>query len=144
MFVCTNIIYKFAMSMASKATKYCTCLYHSANAFARVISKMADEAFAPTGLSTSYAFLLMTVNETPGIQPKIISCHMQLTPSTVTRLIEKMEYRGFTGAQIGWSCNESISYGKGFSLKTRVKKGMARLISQIHRDFGKTNSRSIN
>lgn len=57
------------------------------------MTKMADEEFAITGLSTSYAFLLMTVNNKPGIQPKEISEQMQLTPSTITRLIEKMEQK---------------------------------------------------
>lgn len=80
--------------MQHEHSKYCHCLYYSANALARVLTKLAEEEFAITGLAPSYAFLLMTVNETPGIQPKDISAHMQLTPSTVTRLIEKMEYRG--------------------------------------------------
>ena len=81
--------------MEEKKSKYCNCLYYSANALSRVITKMADEAFAATGLAPSYAFLLMTVNAKPGIQPKEISEQMQLTPSTVTRLIEKMEYKSF-------------------------------------------------
>lgn len=56
---------------------------------------MADESFANTGLSSSYAFLLMIINERPGIQPKEISIQMLLTPSTVTRLIEKLEFKGY-------------------------------------------------
>jgi len=70
-------------------------LYYSANALARVLTKMAEEEFAITGLAPSYAFLLMAANDKPGIQPKEISEQMQLTASTVTRLIEKMEQRGF-------------------------------------------------
>ena len=76
-------------------SKYCSCLQFSANALSRIMTKIGDEEFAVTGLSSSYAFLLMTVNDKPGIQPKEISQQMMLTPSTVTRLIEKMEYRGF-------------------------------------------------
>jgi DNA-binding MarR family transcriptional regulator len=57
------------------------------------MTKMADEEFAITGLSSSYAFLLMAVNNKPGIQPKEISEQMQLTPSTITRLIEKLEQK---------------------------------------------------
>jgi DNA-binding MarR family transcriptional regulator len=81
--------------MKPEHSKYCNCLYYSTNALARVLTKMAEEEFAMTGLAPSYAFLLMTVNDQPGIQPMEISAHMQLTPSTVTRLIEKMEHRGF-------------------------------------------------
>lgn len=74
-------------------SKYCGCLYYSANALSRLMTKMADEEFAIIGLSASYAFLLMTVNDKPGIQPKEISEQMQLTPSTITRLIEQMEQK---------------------------------------------------
>lgn len=79
--------------MEKSNSKYCGCLYYSVNALSRLMTKMADEEFAITGLSTSYAFLLMTVNNKPGIQPKEISEQMQLTPSTITRLIEKMEQK---------------------------------------------------
>jgi DNA-binding MarR family transcriptional regulator len=37
----------------------------------------------------------MTVKSNPGIQPTEIASIMQLTPSTVTRLIEKLESRGY-------------------------------------------------
>ncbi|HSZ25661.1 MAG TPA: helix-turn-helix domain-containing protein, partial [Cytophagaceae bacterium] len=82
------------MGKKAKST-YCSCLYYSANALSRIMSKMADEEFAITGLSSSYAFLLMVVNKKPGVQPKMISEELQLTPSTITRLIEKMEQRKF-------------------------------------------------
>jgi len=59
------------------------------------MTKIADEEFSITGLSSSHAFLLMIVNEKPGIQPMEISRQMQLTRSTVTRSIEKMEHRNF-------------------------------------------------
>ena len=78
----------------SADSSYAACLYYSANALARLMGKMADEAFATTGLSASYAVLMMTVTAEPGICPRDISQHMQLSPSTVTRLIEKMEHRG--------------------------------------------------
>ena len=78
-----------------KSSKYCSCLYYTANALGRAMTRMADEEFANTGLAPSYAFLLMTVGHQPGIQPTAISETMLLKPSTITRLIEKMEGRGF-------------------------------------------------
>jgi len=59
------------------------------------MTKIADEEFKSAGVSTSYAFLLMTVNEKPGVQPMEISQQMMLTPSTVTRLIDKLESKKF-------------------------------------------------
>ena len=129
--------------MEIQETKYCTCLYHSANAFARVMTKMADEAFAPTGLSTSYAFLLMTVNDSPGIQPKAISCQMQLTPSTVTRLIEKMEYRGLLERKSVGRATQVFPTEKSEALKPELKKAWQRLYKQYTTILGKDIARQL-
>lgn len=123
--------------MESTKSKYCNCLYHSANAFARVMTKMADEAFAPTGLSTSYAFLLMTVNESPGIQPKAISCQMQLTPSTVTRLIEKMEYRGLLERKSKGRATEVFPTENALALRPVLKTAWQSLYRQYTDILGK-------
>lgn len=72
-----------------------SCLYFQTNNLARLLSRMADEAFKEVGLSPSHAFLLMKVNDEPGIQPSTLSEVLGLTPSTITRLIEKMEYQGY-------------------------------------------------
>jgi DNA-binding MarR family transcriptional regulator len=77
--------------MGKKDTHYCNCLYYTANALARVMTRLAEEEFAVLGLTPSYAFLIITVHDKPGIQPGEISDELQLTPSTVTRLIEKLE-----------------------------------------------------
>lgn len=71
------------------------CLYYTASALGRIVTRMAEEEFAATGLSPSYVFLLMIVHGKPGIQPTEIAEKMMLTPSTVTRLIEKLEYQGY-------------------------------------------------
>ena len=108
--------------MKTTNSKYCTCLYHSANALSRVMTKISDEEFSITGLGSSYAFLLMTVNEKQGIQPKELSEQMQLTPSTVTRLIEKLEYKGYLKREsVGRSTNV-FSTPRGIELQPKLKE----------------------
>jgi DNA-binding MarR family transcriptional regulator len=80
--------------MSEKQSPYCQCLHYAANALARVITKMAEEEFAVTGLAPSYAFLLMSVNKNPGIYAGELAAIMMLKPSTVSRLIEKLESQG--------------------------------------------------
>ena len=77
--------------MDERAKEYCGCLYYSAGALARMTSKIAEEEFKVTGLSSSHAMLLISVNKHPGIQPCDLSAQMLLEPSTITRLIEKLE-----------------------------------------------------
>ena len=81
--------------MASDKATYCRWLYYSANALARILTKMAEEEFEPVGLAPSYGFVLMNVNAHPGIQPSEVAEHMMLAVSTISRLVEKLEADGY-------------------------------------------------
>jgi len=79
--------------MGDSRTILQNCLFFTASSLARAISRMAEEEFRITGLSPSHAFLLMTVNDNPGIGPKELSNHLQLAPSTVTRFVDRLVYK---------------------------------------------------
>lgn len=117
-------------------TELQNCLYFQTNSLSRFLSGMADEAFKSVGLSSSHAFLLMKVHDEPGIQPSQLSEVLQLTPSTITRLVEKMEYQGYL---------ERISEGRATRVepttkcKAKVKeirKAWARLRDQYRDKLG--------
>lgn len=72
-------------------SKFSQCLYFTSAALARRIEKLAVESWKPVGLSPSHAYLLLAVLEEPGVQPTVLGQHLSLQPSTVTRLIEKLE-----------------------------------------------------
>jgi len=88
--VCTNIFYIFAL-MSDENHPYCQCLYYSSTALSRMVTKMAEEEFAITGLSPSYAFIMMSLNKADDMTPGELAEIMLLTPSTITRLVEKLE-----------------------------------------------------
>ena len=75
------------------------CLYFTANSLSRVITRMAEQEFMGTGLSPSHAFLIMLVNDQPGILQKELCELLNLAPSTVTRFIDTLMYRGFLTRQ---------------------------------------------
>jgi MarR family transcriptional regulator, organic hydroperoxide resistance regulator len=66
-------------------------MYFSSQAMARKIEKLAQQAWKSVDLSPSHAYLLMMVLDEPGIQPTALVEELLLTPSTITRLIEKLE-----------------------------------------------------
>ncbi|GAC1569046.1 MAG: hypothetical protein NVS3B8_16420 [Chitinophagaceae bacterium] len=66
-------------------------MYFASNALARKTEKLAIEAWKKADLSPSHAYLLMIVLEDPGVQPGALSLELHLAPSTITRLIEKLE-----------------------------------------------------
>lgn len=77
--------------MKTSESRYNQCLYFSSSAFARKIEKLAVESWKPAGLAPSHGYLLMNVIDEPGIQPGALADQLQLQPSTITRLIEKLE-----------------------------------------------------
>jgi DNA-binding MarR family transcriptional regulator len=74
-------------------------MYFVANALGRRIEKLAAESWKRVELSPSHAYLLMLAIENPGIQPTALSEQLILTPSTITRLIEKLEEKGLVVRQ---------------------------------------------
>ena len=74
-------------------TRLSACLLFSANALARAITAIGDDEFGRFGLSYSHAYLLCEVADQPGVTPSELSEIMYLTPSTITRLVEKLEQK---------------------------------------------------
>ncbi|MEZ0485164.1 MarR family winged helix-turn-helix transcriptional regulator [Fibrella aquatica] len=75
-------------------TRFGACLLFAANALARSVTAIGDGEFAKMGLSYSHAYLLSEIALTPGISPTYLSETLLLSPSTITRLIEKLEAKG--------------------------------------------------
>ncbi|WP_223067063.1 MarR family winged helix-turn-helix transcriptional regulator [Paenibacillus caui] len=67
------------------------CLFFTTNRLSRAITKIAEEEFAPTGLTPMYGYLILLVNGTPGISQKELAEKLYITPSTLTRFIDKLE-----------------------------------------------------
>ena len=77
--------------MQIKESKYSQCLYFTSAALARKVEKIAIEVWKEVDLPPSHAYLLMAVLEGPGIQPSLLAAELHLQPSTITRLVEKLE-----------------------------------------------------
>lgn len=129
--------------MKPEHSKYCHCLYYSANALARILTKMAEEEFAVTALAPSYAFLLMAVNDKPGIQPKEISAQMHLTASTVTRLIEKMEHRGFVERKFIGKFTKVCPTAKSKKLDKKIHQAWDNLYARYSALLGQSKGRAL-
>jgi DNA-binding MarR family transcriptional regulator len=70
------------------------CLFFSSAKLARVFAKIAEDAFHKLGLSPSHALLLYTINIKGSIHQKEVGELLELTPSTITRFVEKLENKG--------------------------------------------------
>ena len=107
--------------MQDKSTKYCGCLYFASNALARNLTRLAEEAYAPTGLAPSHAMLLMAVIAQPGINPTDLANIMLLKPSTVTRFVEKLEQKGLAERRSNGKYTEVYPTEIGNALNMKIK-----------------------
>jgi len=97
-----------------------SCLFFSAGKLARVIGKTADDAFRITGLSPSHAFLLHIVNQNSGIHQKIIGEMLHMTPSTITRFVEKLENKGLVTRKVEGKNAHLFTTEKGKQLQSVI------------------------
>ena len=103
------------------------CLYFTANSLARVITRMADDEFRPTGLSPSHAFLMMLVNDNPGIGQKELCEQLHLAPSTITRFVDALVYRGFLTRQTDGKASKVYATDEGANLRQPIEDAWKRL-----------------
>jgi DNA-binding MarR family transcriptional regulator len=126
--------------MIEKREKYCKCLFYSSNALSRIMTRIAEEEFAPTGLAPSYAFLLMIINDQPGIQPTEISNIMMLNPSTVTRFVEKMVDKGFLKKRIDGKSVYLYPLEKSTKINSKLREAWLNLYKRYTKILGETQA----
>ena len=129
--------------MKTTESKYCKCLYFTANALARKIEKLALESWNKIGLSPSHAYLLLLVLEEPGIQPTGIAEHLQLQPSTITRLIEKMEEKKLLVRTTEGKLTNVYPTPKGRELLPKMKECLHEFYSRYVLLLGKEESAKL-
>jgi len=124
-------------------SKYCQCLYFTANALARKTEKLAQQAWKPVGMSPSHGYLLMMVIQEPGIQPTALADQLQLQPSTVTRLIEKLEERKLLVRITEGKTTNVYPTPKGKDLLPRLKESVQQFQQQYTALLGREESAKL-
>jgi MarR family transcriptional regulator, organic hydroperoxide resistance regulator len=127
-------------SIKTSDSKYCKCLYFTANALARKIERLAMESWSKVDLSPSHAYLLMLVIEEPGTQPTSLSDHLQLQPSTITRLLEKLESKKLLVRTYEGKLTNVYPTPKGKDLLPRLKECLSEFYSRYSEILGKEES----
>lgn len=119
------------------------CLYFSTNSLSKVLGKIADEEFAILGLSSSFAFLLLTVLEKPGISVGEISKQLVLDQSTITRLVDKLEERKFVKRKYSGRRALISATSKSNELKPQLYQAWNSLNERYAVILGKTQSEKL-
>lgn len=77
-----------------KECKLSECLYFNSLKVHRLLTKIAEEEYALTGLSPTYAFAVTVINKKGSISASELSEYLFMAPSTTTRFVDKLVYKG--------------------------------------------------
>lgn len=116
------------------------CLYFTANTLGRIMTTMAEEEFKRTELSPNYAFIILLVGERPGVTQKEIGEYLQLTPSTITRFVDKLETKGLVRRAVQGKSALLYPTEAGQELAPELAVTWKRLYHRYSRVLGYNNS----
>ncbi len=108
-------------------------LFFLTGALSRKLTNQADETFATVGLSSSHALLLWLIYDNPNTQPSELANQMQLKPSTITRLVQKLERRNLVEKQSEGRAKSIICTSDGEQLAIDIQDKWQNLI-QMKKD----------
>ena len=108
------------------------CLFFTTVKLSRVFGKIAEEAFSKTGLSPSHALLLYLVNQKEEILQKELGETLHLTPSTITRLIEKLEHKSLVSKRCEGKSVILSTTPQGLALQKNIMESWNFLYEQYH------------
>lgn len=112
------------------------CLYFTANKLSRIITKMAEEEFVITGLTPTYALLINVVNERKEVSQKEIGQALHMTPSTITRFIDKLETKGLVKRTQKGKLSLITATKEGEALQVKIDEAWSNLYKRYSQILG--------
>lgn len=112
------------------------CLFFTSNRFSNLMRKLADETFAELEISSSYVYLLIIVNQYPGITQNELSGKLDISPSTCTRFVDRLVRQGLIDKTLEWKTAHLTLTEKGEALRTRIDESLLALYHRYSEILG--------
>jgi len=113
-----------------------TCLFFTSNRLGRAMTKMAEEAFAPTGLTPMYGYVIRLAVGTPGISQKELAEKLSITPSTLTRFVDKLETKKLVERKVQGKTVLVYPTAKGESMAETIRQASRDLRARYDEALG--------
>ncbi|HZG24499.1 MAG TPA: MarR family transcriptional regulator [Chitinophagaceae bacterium] len=118
-------------------------MYFASSALARKVEKLATTAWQPVNMSPSHGYLLLMVLDEPGIQPGALVAELLLSPSTVTRLLDKLEGKKLVSRISSGKQINVYPTQKARSMQRQLKGCQAEFYETYGRLFGKEETKKL-
>ena len=115
-------------------------MYFVSNALARKVEKLSVAVWKKANLSPSHAYLLMIALDEPGAQPGFLSNELHLTPSTITRLIDKLEEKKLVTRTMDGKMTNVYPTAKAKEMKALLKECADEFTKSYSAILGKDDS----
>ena len=107
------------------------CMYFTTARLHRALDKLVADCFAASGLAPNQAFLLMTVQDRPGVTAGELAKALHLSPSTLTRFLDKLESRALVRrAKEGRSAKVEVT-AKGARLRPALEADALHFVMEL-------------
>lgn len=120
------------------------CIFFTANSLLKTIQEIMEPGFQQLGISSSYAYMILTIEQHENIGTVELANELNLKPSTVTRLVDKMVIQGYvTRKSVGKRTRINCSL-KGKMFAKQIIHTMGRMRSEMEEKMGTETMQNIN
>jgi DNA-binding MarR family transcriptional regulator len=119
------------------------CLFFTANRLSRAVTKIAEEEFASTGLTPMYGYLIRLVNGSPGVSQKELAEKLSITPSTLTRFVDKLEGKQLVERKVQGKTVLVYPTEKGTQLVEAIRRASANFHDRYEALLGQVASNRL-
>lgn len=113
------------------------CLFFTVNSLTRSINEMTEKAFETVGISASYGHLMLLIIDIPNQKLGELSEKMNVKPSTMTRLIDKLQTKGLVERTTTGRLVRISPTAKGVALRPKIMEALKVLYNNYCEVLGK-------
>lgn len=119
------------------------CLFFTTNRLSRVITKLAEESFQRYGFSPTHAYLMLAVNEKERVTPTQLAQILHMTPSTITRFVDKLVAKGLLEREVEGKNIFVRSTKKGREAQEDIEKAIMDMYSRYVAVLGEDQAKVV-
>ncbi|AGA57342.1 Transcriptional regulator, MarR family [Thermobacillus xylanilyticus] len=119
------------------------CLFFTANRLGRIITKIAEEEFAETGLTPMYGYLIRLAIGKPGISQKELAEKLSIASSTLTRFVDKLEAKKLVKRRVSGKTVQVFPTEKAIAMEEALLRASHNLHARLDAILGKETTAAI-